>query len=137
MMSFHDCVFYFVMKRHSQFLGFFFKISEGSSQDVCSFRGMGRARVLMEAIEDFRRRERDQRSPSPLPMALRGRAGTSGMVRHIVEGCPGTVTTFNLRGRARGRGFPSYYPPCTDGRGRARTLALPPRPPSYNKGAQI
>ena len=72
MMSFHDCSFYFVMKGHGQFL--FYKMAERGSQDICSSRGMGRARVLVEAMEDFRR-EGGQRSPSPPPMVQRVRVG--------------------------------------------------------------
>ena len=53
---------------------------------------MGRARVLIGAMEYFRRRERGQRSPSPPPMVQRGRAGAPGMIRRMVERHPGTVT---------------------------------------------
>ena len=112
-------------------------MAERGSQDIYSSGGMGRERVLTEAIEDFRRRERGQRSPSPPPMVQRGRAGAPGMIRRIVERCPGAVTTFNLRGRTRGRDFPSYSLPCQGGgfpshspphQGRSFRSPSPPHP---------
>ena len=108
---------------------YFDKMAEGGSEDLYNFRGMKRARIMIEVIEDFRRRERGQRSLSPSPMVQRGRAGAPGVIRGIMEGCPGVVNTLNLRGRPRGRGFPSYSPPHPGGRGRVRALPLPPQAP--------
>ena len=79
-MSIHDCGFYFVTKRHGQFL-FIFNMGARSSKDIYISGGMGRARVLIEAIKDLRRRERGWRSPCPPPMVQRGRAGAPGMIR--------------------------------------------------------
>ena len=118
MMSFHDCSFYLIIKRHSQFL--FSKIAEAGDHDVVSSRGMGTARVLIEAVDYFKRTERVQRSPSPPPMVQQGRVGAPGMTRRMVKRHPsqnpGAVNTYNLRGRARSRGFSSYSLPCP-GRG--------------------
>ena len=91
------------------------------------FRGMGRARFLVQAIEDFRRRERGQRSPSPSTMVQRDRTGAPGVIRRMVERHLGEVNTCNLKGKARGRGFPSDSPPHPGGRGRDRALPLPPQ----------
>ena len=41
--------FYFIMKRHGQYL--FFKMAERGNWDIISSGGMGRARVLIEAME--------------------------------------------------------------------------------------
>ena len=79
----------------------FFKMADRGSQDINSSGGVGRARVLIEAIEDFRRRVRGQRSPSPPPMVQRDRAGAKGKIRWMVERCLGAVTTFNLRKNKR------------------------------------
>ena len=39
-------------------------MAEGGREDSSAFRGMGRVRALLQAIEDFRmREERGQRSP--------------------------------------------------------------------------
>ena len=77
-----------------------------AGRDLDNFRGMGRARSLLIAIANFRRRERGQRSPSLPPMVQWGRAGASGLIRRMVENCPGTNpeawATLNLRGKRKG-----------------------------------
>ena len=78
--------------------------------------------MLLEVIEDFRRRrEEGQRSSSP-PIQ-RGRAGASSMIRNLVEIHPGGLSTW----LTRGRGLPSHSPPQPGGRARGR--ALPPPSP--------
>ena len=52
-------------------------------------RGMGRARTLLIAMADFRRRKRGQRSPSPPPVQW-GRAGAPALIWGMVENYPGT-----------------------------------------------
>ena len=77
---------------------YFDKMAERGSEDLSNFRGMRRVRVLVEAIEDFRRRrERGQISPSPPTMVQRGRAGAPGVIRRMVERHLGEVSMCNLK----------------------------------------
>ena len=125
-MSFWNCSFYFIIKKMWSISTLTRWLKE-VVRILVIFGGMGRARVL---IEDFRRRkERGPRSPSPPTMVQRGRTGTLGVIRKLVERCPGEVSTCNLSGRARGRGIPSDSPPHPGERGRARVLPLPPQAP--------
>ena len=56
-------------------------MAEGGKEDYSSFRGMGRARALLQAIEDFRmREERCQEPPSPPPRIQGGRTGALGEI---------------------------------------------------------
>ena len=120
---------------------YFDKMADRGRGNISNFKGMGRARVLLQAIEDFRRRrERGQGPPSPTTMAKRGRAGAPGVIRRLFERCLGQISTWTSGGRrrARGRGFPSDIPPHPGGRGRARALPLHPSGlPSYRYGTQV
>ena len=61
---FKDCGFYFIMKRCVQFLN---KMADrGHLENNMELWGMGRAQILLQAIENFRRREEGQVSSCPL-----------------------------------------------------------------------
>ena len=84
-------------------------------RNLNDFRGMGRARTLLIAMVDFRRRERGQRSPSPPPVQW-GRAGAPAFnlgIGRKSSWCQSrcAVTRFHLRGRGRERGLRSPSPP--------------------------
>ena len=66
LMSFEDCSFYFVIKRCGQFLKS--KMAEGGHEENCrELRGMGKAQILLQAIEDIRRKGKEVRNlPSHL-----------------------------------------------------------------------
>ena len=51
----------------------FSKMADAGDGNIKNFRGMGRARTLLMAINDFRERERGQRPPPNL--CQRGRPG--------------------------------------------------------------
>ena len=114
----------------------FFKMADQQStggRNLNDFRGMGRARNLLEVVEHFRGRERGQRPPSP-PPGQRGRAVAPALLHHLVENHPGdkpggAMTRFNLRRKREGRGLRSPSPPCPGRGGRASSIPLPPQPP--------
>ena len=103
-------------------------MADSGDSNLHSFRGMGRARVLVEVTEYFCRRERGQRPPS-LPPGQRGRAGAQALIRRLVENHPGTNPGSAMRGRGKGRGLRYPFLPHPGGRGRARALYLPPQCP--------
>ena len=98
--SFQDCSFYCHKKMWSILESHKIKMAE-QNRGLAYFReyiGRGKARALMEAIEDVRmRREEGQGSSSP-PIQ-QGRAQAPNLTRSLVEKCPGGLSTWLVRGR--------------------------------------
>ena len=91
--------------------------AQGDQQGNSNLVGMGRARVLIEAVVEFCRRGRGQRPPSPSPGGC-GRAGPQALLRQLVQNQP--AITHNPGGRS----LRSLSPPHP-GRGRASALPIP------------
>ena len=70
------------------------KMATGGRDGSNAFRSMGRARALLQAIEDFRMREERGR----IMRIQRGRAGAPGVIRSIVEGWLGRETMCSQQG---------------------------------------
>ena len=70
-------------------------MAEGDRGDSNVFRGMGKARALLQAIEDFRIRKERGQGP---PRIHGGGARALGVNRGHMERRPGGVTVCNLQG---------------------------------------
>ena len=93
------------------------------------YTGRERARALMEAIEDARRRREEGRGSSS-PPTQQGRAGALNMIRSVVERHLGGLSMWLVRGRDLPLHSPTLSTPSQPGgRGRGRALSPPSSPP--------